>query len=171
MTFDVELAGRRRSVAVEPMGDTRFRVTIDGQAHVVDAVRAGARALSIILDAEAGTSHEAHVVAGAAPGERLVWLDGCTAVVTVDGRRGSSSAEMGPGRAVGVQSVKAPMPGRIVRILVGVGDEVAPRQPVVVIEAMKMENELRSSKAGTVKDVLVTEGASVDAGRVLIVIE
>ena len=171
MTFDVELGGRRRHVAVEPMGGTRFRVTIDGQPRVVDAVRAGARALSLILDGDAGPSHEAHVVAGAAPGERLVWLDGGTAVVTVDGRRGSSSAEMGPGRAPGIQSVRAPMPGRIVRILVAAGDEVAPRQPVAVIEAMKMENELRSSKAGVVKDVLVTEGASVEAGRVLIVIE
>ncbi len=171
MTFDVELGGRRRHVAVEPMGGTRFRVTIDGRPQVVDAVRAGARALSLILDADAGTSHEALVVAGAAPGERLVWLDGRTAVVTVDGRRGRGKADLRPGHGAGTQSVVAPMPGRIVRVLVGVGDEVAPRQPVVVIEAMKMENELRSSWGGVVNDVLVTEGASVDAGRVLIVID
>jgi len=63
------------------------------------------------------------------------------------------------------------MPGRVVRILVQPGDEVAARQGVVVVEAMKMENELRSPKAGRVKDVAVAEGASVEAGRVLVVIE
>jgi biotin carboxyl carrier protein len=63
------------------------------------------------------------------------------------------------------------MPGRVVRVLVAPGDEVERRQPVVVVEAMKMENELRSPKAGRVKDVAVTAGTSVEAGRVLVVIE
>ncbi len=63
------------------------------------------------------------------------------------------------------------MPGRVVRVLVAAGDTVAARQGVVVVEAMKMENELRSPKAGRVKDVAVTPGTSVEAGRVLIVIE
>jgi biotin carboxyl carrier protein len=63
------------------------------------------------------------------------------------------------------------MPGRVVRVLVAVGDEVAAKQAVVVVEAMKMENELRSPKAGRVKDVSVTPGTSVDAGRVLVTIE
>ena len=63
------------------------------------------------------------------------------------------------------------MPGRVVRVLVAPGDTVAARQGVVVVEAMKMENELRSPKAGTVKEVAVTPGTSVEAGRVLVVIE
>ena len=63
------------------------------------------------------------------------------------------------------------MPGRVVRILVAPGDQVADRQPVIVVEAMKMENELRSPKAGRVKHVAVAPGMSVDGGRVLIVIE
>jgi biotin carboxyl carrier protein len=67
--------------------------------------------------------------------------------------------------------VLAPMPGRVVRVLVAPGDEVAAKQGVVVVEAMKMENELRSPKAGRVKEVMVTPGTSVDAGRVLVVIE
>jgi biotin carboxyl carrier protein len=62
------------------------------------------------------------------------------------------------------------MPGRVVRVLVGPGDEVAVRQPLVVVEAMKMENELRSPKAGIVKEVTVSAGMSVDAGRVLVTI-
>ena len=63
------------------------------------------------------------------------------------------------------------MPGRIVRLLVARGDEVAARQPIVVVEAMKMENELRSPKTGRVKEIAVAAGESVDAGRVLAVIE
>ena len=63
------------------------------------------------------------------------------------------------------------MPGRVVRVLLAVGDEVASRQGVVVVEAMKMENELRATKGGRVKEVSVTPGTSVEAGRVLVVIE
>ena len=63
------------------------------------------------------------------------------------------------------------MPGRVLRVLVSVGDEVAARQGVVVVEAMKMENELRSPKAGRVKEVNVTAGTLVEAGRVLLIVE
>ncbi len=63
------------------------------------------------------------------------------------------------------------MPGRVVRVLVGAGDEVAARQSVVVVEAMKMENELRSPKAGRIKEIAVAPGALVEAGRVLVVVE
>ncbi len=63
------------------------------------------------------------------------------------------------------------MPGRVVRVLVGKGDQVEPRQPVIVVEAMKMENELRSPKAGRVKEIAVGAGTSVEAGRVLVVID
>ena len=63
------------------------------------------------------------------------------------------------------------MPGRVVRVLVEPGEDVVARQGVVVVEAMKMENELRSPKAGRVKDVSVSPGVSVEAGRVLVTIE
>ena len=63
------------------------------------------------------------------------------------------------------------MPGRVVRVLVAPGDAVEARQAVVVVEAMKMENELRSPRAGRVKEVAVLAGSSVEAGRVLVVID
>ena len=74
------------------------------------------------------------------------------------------------GRA-GRSGVTAPMPGKIVKVLVKPGDAVAARQGLVVIEAMKMENELRASRDGQVKDVHVAEGDLVEAGRLLTVIE
>ena len=63
------------------------------------------------------------------------------------------------------------MPGKVLRLLVKPGDEVKARQTLVVVEAMKMENELTSPKAGRVKDVAVKEGVSVEAGRLLVVVE
>ncbi|MBP7570696.1 MAG: hypothetical protein KBA95_11605 [Acidobacteria bacterium] len=63
------------------------------------------------------------------------------------------------------------MPGKIVKVLVSPGDEVGPRQGLVVVEAMKMENELRAPRQGRVASVHVQEGALVEAGRLLLVIE
>jgi biotin carboxyl carrier protein len=63
------------------------------------------------------------------------------------------------------------MPGKVVRVLVAPGDEVASRQGLVVVEAMKMENELRAGRAGRVSEVLVVEGTSVEAGALLVVLE
>ena len=63
------------------------------------------------------------------------------------------------------------MPGKVVRVLVAAGDRVARGQPVAIVEAMKMENELRASREGTVKDVVAREGASVEAGALLLLIE
>jgi biotin carboxyl carrier protein len=63
------------------------------------------------------------------------------------------------------------MPGRIVRTLVAAGDAVEARQPLVVIEAMKMENELRSPRAGRVRELAVAEGVPVESGRVLVILD
>ena len=89
--------------------------------------------------------------------------------VSVDGRRRRGGPD-GAAGGDGEQAVTAPMPGRVVRVLVAPGDTVAARQGVVVVEAMKMENELRTPKAGVVKDVAVTPGTLVEAGRVLVVV-
>jgi glutaconyl-CoA/methylmalonyl-CoA decarboxylase subunit gamma len=74
-------------------------------------------------------------------------------------------------RGSGPHKLTAPMPGKIVHVLVRAGDPVAARQPLVVVEAMKMENELRASRAGTVAEVHAHEGQSVDAGTLLVTIQ
>lgn len=164
--------GRTRSVAIERAGShERFRVTVDGDVAVVDVRRSSEFGLSLVFpDAD----HRGVCIAlapGTAPGEMLAYLRGRSVPVTVNGRRtGRGAADTGVG-AHGEQKVIAPMPGRVMRVLVAAGDEVEARQPVVVVEAMKMENELRSPKTGRVKDVSVEPGASVEAGRVLMVIE
>ena len=79
-----------------------------------------------------------------------------------------------PGGAAGSQgriSITAPMPGKVVRVLVSAGDEVAAGQGIVVVEAMKMQNELKSPRAGRVTTVNANETDSVNAGAVLAVID
>jgi biotin carboxyl carrier protein len=175
MTFEVELNGRSRTVSVERTGQGRYRVIVDGVPHDIDAARVGDFGLSLVgLDAGAGAqsaSREILVVPSMARGELLVALDGRVVAATVNGRRtGRGGADTGAD-AHGEQTISAPMPGRVVRVLVAVGDDVAANQPVIVVEAMKMENELRSPKAGRVKEVAVTPGTAVEAGRRLVVIE
>jgi len=80
-------------------------------------------------------------------------------------RRAAAGAEAGP------QKVNAAMPGKIVRIMVKEKDEVAAGQPLLVMEAMKMQNEIKSPKAGKVQRVLTSEGSTVNAGDPLAVIE
>jgi len=171
MTFEIDVNGRTRTVAIEKTGDGHFRVLLDGSPHLVDATRVGTHGLSLLLDGAHGVSRDVQVTPGNSGGELLVTLGGRTVTATVNGRRtGRAGADTGAG-VHGEQSILAPMPGRVVRVLVTAGDDVAVRQPLVVVEAMKMENELRAPKAGRVKEVRVPPGTSVEAGRVLVVIE
>ena len=170
MTFEIELNGRSRSVSIE-RADDGFRVTVDGVPSLVDARRSGAFGVSIIFPDAGHASTCVQLAPGRAHGELLAYLGGRSATVTVNGRRTGRGAADGAAAAHGEQKIVAPMPGRVVRVLVAEGDQVEARQPVAVVEAMKMENELRSPKAGRVKDVAVTAGSSVEAGRVLVVIE
>jgi biotin carboxyl carrier protein len=169
MTFEIEIGGRVRTVAVEKASAGTYRVSLDGETHEVDAARVGVFGLSL-LHRETGFSRDVQVTPASAAGELLVSMAGRTVAVTVNGRRSRRSGA-DSGSSEGVQSVTAPMPGRVVRVLVSAGDEVAARQGLVVVEAMKMENELRSPKAGRIREVSVSAGDSVEAGRVLLVVE
>jgi biotin carboxyl carrier protein len=103
-------------------------------------------------------------------GERLVVLvEGVPVTVRLNRRRGGGR-EGGVARS-GPLRITAAMPGKVVRILAKIGDAVRARQPVVVVEAMKMENELRTDREGTVTEIHAREGASVEAGALLIVIQ
>ena len=137
----------------------------------MDAQRSGEYGLSLVFVDESHRGLRVSLAPGSVPGELLAYLSGRTIPVVVNGRRtGRAAADTGAG-ADGEQKIVAPMPGRVVRVLVNAGDQVEARQPVIVVEAMKMENELRSPKAGRIKDVAVGPGASVEAGRVLVIVE
>ena len=132
------------------------------------------RAPSLFIDAAFASSQSLAAVALAkAGGDFDVHLDGRTIPLQIRpaGAFGRQK-KAGPGaQTTGPQRVISPMPGKVVRVLVKAGDEVKARQGLVVVEAMKMENELRAGRDGRVRDVAVAEGQSVDAGAVLLVVE
>jgi biotin carboxyl carrier protein len=171
MTFEIDINGRSRAVSIErAVGSGQYRVTVDGRPHLVDAVRIGELGLSLLVDGDA-VSRELSVAPAGGRGDLLITIDGRTVPASVNARRTRRAAADSGAQAPGEQAVVAPMPGRVVRVLVAKGDAVAARQGVVVVEAMKMENELRAPRAGTVGEVLVREGAPVEAGALLLTIE
>ncbi len=174
MTFDIEVNGRVHPVSVERDGG-RYRVSIDGRTHAVDLARVDRSTLSLIFIDGASASHEVAIARRLEPGEIEVHLRAGVVYARLDGKtraRRRRSAGIDPFSAAdGEQEIVAPMPGKVVRVLVAPGDQVTARQGLVVVEAMKMENELRSPKDGRVKDVRVQQGMSVEAGRVLVIVE
>jgi len=167
---ELDINGRRRRVDVSGSGDL-LTVTVDGQVFQVDARRVGAHGLSLVIEGEDGGRRSVDTtVTPERRGGYAVALDGQTvSVVPVSrfGRRGGDAASGGGGP----QQVTAPMPGKVVRVLVSPGDAVVPKQGLVVVEAMKMENELKATRAGTVKAVCAVEGQSVEAGALLVTVE
>jgi biotin carboxyl carrier protein len=171
MDRQIEINGRVRRVSVEPV-DGRFRVTVDGTSRVIDAAQIDDTTFSLIDVGDGQTSREVGVADTGINGELAVHTDQGVVTVRVLAGEGRAGARGGATvQATGLQQVLAPMPGKVVRVLVSQGDQVKARQGLVVVEAMKMENELRSPKDGRVREVTVTEGMSVVAGRLLVVVE
>lgn len=161
----VTAQGRDRTVTVEgPLEDGRFRVAIDGAVRVVDA-----RLLR--------------------PGTWSLVIDGASFIVDLDPRRGGLAASVGASEvqlsvedalhrrlasAAGTraaprgESIRAPIAGKVVKVLVAPGDQVAPGAAVIVLEAMKMENELVAERGGTVTSVHKAAGQAVDTGDLLV---
>jgi biotin carboxyl carrier protein len=168
--YEIAAGGRTRRVTVTRAG-SGFAVTVDGRTKDVDVVRVDAQTLSLILDG--GTSEDAVITVDRTTGQLSVVVDGVAVPVAFNGRgrRGRAETADGTSGHRRPQRVTAPMPGKLVRVLVGPGDAVAARQPVVVVEAMKMENELRAVRDGTVAEVHAREGQLVEAGSLLVVIQ
>jgi len=170
MNLHLALNGRTRVVGVETAGG-RHRVTIDGETLTVDAAAYEASSWSLVLPDDGHATASVGMSPAGRNGDLHVHLaTGTVLVQPVTGAarfgRGGAAAQ-----AEGRQTIVAPMPGKVVKLLVKAGDEVRARQGVIVVEAMKMENELRSPKDGRVIEIAVAEGASVEAGRLLVVVE
>ena len=170
--IEIEVNGTVHRVTVDrdPSGEQRLRVSWGEVVHHVDARRIDAGTLSLVSVGEHAASFEARVVDFGGRGELGVTTDGAFVRATIDRRRRFRGGDAGDASG-GPHEVVAPMPGRVVRLLAHEGDDVVASQGVVVVEAMKMENELTTPRAGTVKRVAVSEGMAVDAGAVLLVIE
>jgi biotin carboxyl carrier protein len=160
------------------VGATEIEVDLDGDVVTTEGISSTAH-----LNEVEGTpvrmvtiGDEVHrVVArrGASRGRYTLWLDGFRyEVEALDERTRAIRALAGVGKeASGPAPLIAPMPGMIVRISVAVGDSVQAGQGLIVMEAMKMENELRAATAGTVKAILAREGTAVEKGALLLELE
>jgi biotin carboxyl carrier protein len=175
MIFEIAVGDRVRAVSVVRKG-TMLHVTLDGRTHLVDARRVSDSALSMLIqnghDTRAVRSVDA-AFAARLEGEFDVHILGLAIPVEIrhGGSFGRQKKEGPGGSGAGPQRVTAPMPGKIVRVLVKPGDLVTAKQGLVVVEAMKMENELRAARDGRVREVPAAEGQSVEAGAVLLVVE
>jgi biotin carboxyl carrier protein len=162
--YQAQVGERTVAVVVGDDDGGRIEVTVDGQPRLVDAVRLGEGSWSLILD---GT---ARVVDVEGDGEELMVHVGDTAVPVrlVDARRQllAQAARRGAVKS-GPLAVRSPMPGKVVKLLVQPGAEVKAGQGLVVVEAMKMENEMRAPRDGTIAEVTVREGQAVEAGETL----
>jgi len=162
--------GEQKVISVESLDDGGYRVILDGKPMELRAREVGGREYHLLHD---GRSVNA-LVAGVAP-DLTVYLDGEAAPVRLlnerQAARQAASGGSSDRAADGTVSINAPMPGQVVKCLVAEGEAVTSGQGVIVVEAMKMENELRSTVDGTIKAFKVAEGDNVDAGECLLLIE
>jgi len=164
LIFDAVVEGREVRVEVR-RSNGRFAVTLGGRPMEIDFVAADRHFASLLVE---GKSYDV----GLEPreGGYSVFLAGDTLEVQLqDGSRGVRA--LAKQTAHGPARVKAPMPGKIVRVLVSVGQQIESGQGLVVMEAMKMENELRAARAGRVRELLAVEGQAVESGALLVVLE
>jgi biotin carboxyl carrier protein len=169
MRYFTKQQGQKEAVPVdlEPLGNDQYKLTVNGRTYQVDALMLEHGTMTMLVDGqsysvefeengdEVGVLLRGQVNRFDVADERRLRLRAATAGFTMEGK----------------QVVTAPMPGKVVKVLVKVGDEVKEGQGLVVVEAMKMENELKSPKAGKVTELFAKEGIAVENNAKLVVVE
>jgi biotin carboxyl carrier protein len=162
-----EKKGGSVRVSLRETGEGQYEVTLDGRTVHVDAVRSGPTIYSVI---ENGQQFEAMVDEKGAHGFDVLVAGRIFHLEVIDERSkllaGSAAAV-----ASGPQTVLAEMPGKVVKLAVAPGSAVSEGQGVVILEAMKMENQIPSPIDGVVTEIAVSEGQTVEAGATLFVVE
>ncbi|HET6279498.1 MAG TPA: biotin/lipoyl-containing protein [Polyangia bacterium] len=170
--YAVKISGKERVVEIEEINGAGYRIVVDGVERKIEAREVEPGVWSLLE----GVAQTIAQIDGTAPKLTIeIGRLGESVVVPVEVIPARSAAvaalvrreDAGAGKAV---TLRAPMPGRVVKILVKVGDLLAAGQAAVVVEAMKMENELRAPRGGVVKELRCAEGAAVEAGQDLVVI-
>jgi biotin carboxyl carrier protein len=166
MKYEVLIDGHLHQVELEraPQG---YECTVDGEAFTLDVAMTARDVLSILHNGrnyeakrEYSLLGETHIIVGS---ERFA--------AEVRDPRSLRSRRAAAGHEAGPAKILAPMPGKIVRVIAAEGDEVEAGQGLVVVEAMKMQNEIKSTKKGTVTKIAVKENSAVNAGDLLAIVE
>jgi len=164
MTYDVAIDGNHYRLELN-RADGVWSCRLDGREVEVDAVLARPDVLSLRIGNQAYEVKCERVAS-----DLHLWVGSERFAVEVRDPR----SLRGRARAVddhGPRKLTAPMPGRVVRVLASQGSEVEAGAGVLVVEAMKMQNEIKSPKKGTIQKILVSEGTAVNAGDVLAIVE
>ena len=165
MIFDILVGNKEYSVEIERK-EKSFLIKIDGEEFDVDATLFKKELYSLIVSNKSYLSN-----IKSEENKYIVDISGESFEIEVFDEATRRMAQKKKEPESGKQVIKAPMPGKIVKILVKEGEEVEPGAGMIVVEAMKMENELKSSSKGVVKEIAVEEGVVVNAGDTLIVVE
>ena len=165
MNYDVSVDGKAHRLELARKGD-QWDCKLDGRAVPVDPVLLRRNVLSLLIDGVSYEVRREQTVSGL----RLS-IGSARYAVELRDPRSLHSWQTESGSAEDKKKIVAPMPGKVVRVLVKQGAEVQAGQGVVVVEAMKMQNELKSPKQGIVQKVMAVEGATVNAGDVLLIVE
>lgn len=161
----VTAEGTDRTVSVEgPLPDGRFKITIDGTERLVDARSMRPGTWSLLVDGQHFVvdldKRRTGLAASVGASEALLTVE--------DAMHKRLASATGARTAPRGESLRAPIAGKVVKVLVAVGDEVAPGTPVIVLEAMKMENELYAERGGKVATITKQAGQAVDTGDLLV---
>src|SRR5262249_48954231 len=165
MIYEVTIESKTHRVELVRQG-SGWSCKLEGRVFPLEGVRRQGGVLWVLVE---GRSYE--VCQEPAGAETSIVVGNERFNVTVRDPRSLRSRRGAGDSSQGLKKIVAPMPGKIVRIVAPAGTEVEAGQPVVVIEAMKMQNELKSPKKGKVKKINVSEGAAVEAGQTLAEVE
>ncbi len=165
MKYRVSIEGVEREVDVVVLPDGGVRVLLDGENVEADVVLVPG-GISLRLD-----SRIYDIAIGGKPESLQIAAGSSRATAQIVSERMRSRGRRTGPIGTGAKELRAPMPGRVVKILVGAGDSVAAGDPCVVVEAMKMENELRAPIDAKVASVHVSEGSSVEGNALLVSFE
>ena len=167
MKYEIQIDGTTSTIEVQQNGNGSLRAQIEGQPLAIDAVETAPDTFSLLLD---GRAFEASVSDDGSDAGLLVRCGGADFRVQVRDPRSWRARRHSALEVAGPQRVLAPMPGKIVRVLVAAGDQVEAGRGLVVVEAMKMQNEIRAPKSGRIERVLVEEGQPVRTQEALVII-
>jgi biotin carboxyl carrier protein len=165
MTYEIFIDGHGYRLELERSAESLWRCRLGGREIEVDAVLIGRDLLSLKLG-----NQIYEIRSERSAGELSLWVGSKRFAAEVRDPR----SLRGRARALddhGPRKVTAPMPGKVVRVLVQEGSEVETGSGIAVVEAMKMQNEIKSPKKGTIQKILVSEGMAVNSGDVLAIVE